>query len=1032
MNRTSTHAKGLRGWHQVISRALALTYALTLLVTVTSASSLARRTPLSQLDVRKWTMADGAPTSAWAIAQTNDGWLWFGAPSGLFRFDGLRFDSFDLRLPELRSESISALYATRDGRLLIGYLDGGVSMVSGEDVTHFAASPALGHDTVYSLTMDRAGVVWVATRAHLLRFDGTSWEAVGEKWGFPDGYCINAFVDRRGKLWVSTKDKVLSLAPGDSSFKLRQSTGEPSELIESPDGQVWSSSAKLLESLDASAPKSMPSEQLASSRASFVSLFDRDGAFWIATDDLLARLYRPAAELPHAPVADPLVAAAKSDSLKLQLKTLLEDREGNLWASTETGILRIRRTNVASLDVGDGGKAPHFAAFAITGDGSLWMASRSSGLAVSPGDGLWRRTTNGVERVQPLELPAAFSATTDADGLLWVAGNDALWHQRPDGRLVRDRVLPTSWGAVSTMATDGSGDVWVSVLGQGVFKRAEAGQWLQNGGLGTLPNAPATVMKSKGKGELWLGYGDGSVRILDRAATGVQVIEATQLKVGAIKAISLQQTVLIAGEHGLAKVGPDLTTAKLNTAGGLRHVTGIAELEGGDVWLNTRDGALRVPASSMKNAVDRRGGLIEAEVLSGSDGYPGSGASSYPLAVNSMIQASDGLIWLNGNVGIGSIDPARVERNMESPRVALLNMQADGKRLQVKPHMSLPPGTHQLQIGYTSLSFSQPERQTFRYRLSGVDHDWTQAGSRREAIYTNLGPGHYRFEAIAENENGVPSEAPASLDFEISPTLIQTRSFFVACLATILTLLVLLVRHRDRFLAARERRRLEIVIGERERIARELHDTLLQGTQGLVLTVGSAVKQIAPEAPARQMLERALKTADQVMNEGRLRIQDLRAPGEASGELPAALSQLGKRLEIDRKVRIEVSVEGSLRQLQTRVADEAFQIGREALINACQHADAYRIEVQIVYGDGSLRLKVRDDGCGFEREAAEVQVKTSSGHWGLAGMGERARSIGGELAVWSRKGAGTEVEFGVPASIAYIDDAPQKWSFWKR
>jgi signal transduction histidine kinase len=269
------------------------------------------------------------------------------------------------------------------------------------------------------------------------------------------------------------------------------------------------------------------------------------------------------------------------------------------------------------------------------------------------------------------------------------------------------------------------------------------------------------------------------------------------------------------------------------------------------------------------------------------------------------------------------------------------------------------------------------------------------------------------------------------VEFDIAPTFMQTVVFGVACVIAALAAVMLLVRWRVRQLTERERLRFVDRMHERERIARELHDTLLQGTQGLVLTVQAAVTQMPADAPARQMLERALITADRVMIEGRDRIQDLRASGNAAQDLPSLLARVAKGLSTDREVRIEVTADGPTRPLTARVADEAHQIGREAMINACRHAAAKSIEVQVTYEGDAFRLRVQDNGRGFEVPGIVPEASTESGrHWGLAGMRERASAIGGRLEVWTRVGAGTTVELRVPADVAYADRPAPRW--WYR
>jgi signal transduction histidine kinase len=322
-----------------------------------------------------------------------------------------------------------------------------------------------------------------------------------------------------------------------------------------------------------------------------------------------------------------------------------------------------------------------------------------------------------------------------------------------------------------------------------------------------------------------------------------------------------------------------------------------------------------------------------------------------------------------------------------------------------------------VEIGYTALSLAVPEGIRFRYRLDGYDARWHDAGAMREAIYTGLGHGRYRFHVLAANSDGVWNEEGAALTFEIPPMFYETRTFLALCIAAALGSLWLLYRSRMQRAAARLRLRLEERHAERERIARELHDTLLQGFQGLVLRFQAAAERVPSHEPARRMMEQTLDRADDVLAEGRDRIKDLRAAMPAP-ELSQALSAVARELA-EGDTAFLVLKDGVPRPLDAAARDEVYWIGREALANAFRHARARQIEVHVVYGSRALRLGVRDDGCGID--AAFVTPDGRPGHWGLRGMHERAARIGATLEVQSAAGAGTEVKVAVPAASIYRD-----------
>ena len=324
--------------------------------------------------------------------------------------------------------------------------------------------------------------------------------------------------------------------------------------------------------------------------------------------------------------------------------------------------------------------------------------------------------------------------------------------------------------------------------------------------------------------------------------------------------------------------------------------------------------------------------------------------------------------------------------------------------------------TKNLRIEYTAGSLTIPERVRFRYRLDGFDNEWQDAGGRREVFYTNLAPGEYSFHVTASNNDGVWNPIAASLRFTIIPAFYQTTWFRVLCGCVCLILLWLLYDFRMRQIRAKVRGRLEERLAERERIARDLHDTLLQGVEGLVLRFQAVANRIPRREPARALMERALERADQVLDEGRDRVMNLRATAGDMGELTQVLAAAGKQLALVHPAEFTATIEGVPRDLHPIVREELLLVGREALANAFRHARAGRIEAEVSYRETALKVRVRDDGLGIDPEVLE---RGRPGHWGLLGMRERARNIRANLRVWSEPGAGTEVELWLPAKLAY-------------
>jgi signal transduction histidine kinase len=347
-------------------------------------------------------------------------------------------------------------------------------------------------------------------------------------------------------------------------------------------------------------------------------------------------------------------------------------------------------------------------------------------------------------------------------------------------------------------------------------------------------------------------------------------------------------------------------------------------------------------------------------------------------------------------------------------------MAYDGHLTRDPAALKLPSATANIEIDFAALSFADPKAVSVRYMLEGYDAGWIDPGSRRQAFYTNLPPRDYRFRVIAANADGAWNRAGAAVSFEIPRTFFQSYSFLVLCVALTLLLFWLAYRLHMAQVASSIRTRLEERMGERERIARELHDTLLQSVQGLVLRFQSVAHRMPPGEPSRAHLESALKRADEVMVEGRNRVRDLRAgDNDNAADLLATLQELADAAGFDPPVPIRIVVEGRPRHVDPLVAAELRRIAGEALFNIARHARATSVDVAITYGDRQLGVQIRDDGIGI---APSVLAHGSKeGHFGLIGMRERAERVGGALSVDSGAGKGTDVILTFPARLAYAE-----------
>jgi len=452
----------------------------------------------------------------------------------------------------------------------------------------------------------------------------------------------------------------------------------------------------------------------------------------------------------------------------------------------------------------------------------------------------------------------------------------------------------------------------------------------------------------------------------------------------------------------------------------------------GDLWLHAECGLIKIANDEVQRWWGQPESRLKVRVFDASDGVQ-SGVGHF----NTSARTLDGRLWFANGTLLQMIDPAHMAGNTVAPPVHVDLIVADRKSYSPQEGLSLPPVTRDLEIDYTALSFVLPQKVFFRYMLDGRDTRWEEPGTRRQAFYNDLPPGHYRFRVIACNNDGVWNEVGATLEFNILPAFYQTKWFVLFCVAATACLAWMAYRYRVRQVTGRLDMQFRERLSERTRIARELHDTLLQSFQGLVLNFQRA-RNLLPDrsAEAIQTLDKALDGAEQAIVEGRDAIHDLRSLAPAAQGLAEEITALGEELiaEDTNKdpAQFRVVIEGSVRVLHPNVHLDISRIAREALRNAFIHSQGRLIETEITYSDKLFRLRIRDDGKGLDPNVRDQGERT--GHWGLRGMRERAERLGGELDLWSEPGAGTEVELRLPGSIVY-EASPARNGvrlFWKK
>lgn len=788
---------------------------------------------------------------------------------------------------------------------------------------------------------------------------------------------------------------------------------------EAPDGAMWVSEQgrESAHSLPRKGERGPETEVRV--EASWV-LFDRNGSLWVASFGEGLRRVADPAKIKGLHVAR-FGPEAEQFTVKEGLSgnyvvCMLEDREGNIWVGTLKGLDRFRESSFSPVAV-EQPDVPRV--LQATRDGSIVVASLNA-LAVL------RMGPSGNRDI--LARQELVSMCEDETGVIWAVLSSALLRYQ-QGRFVTVH-LPggVAPGSFSTLACDQAGGIWLYEWNQGLFRFA-------NGALTTVLDNPERAYRpgylyADRVGRVWLGQSN-HVSLYDHGKS--QVFEKNDgIPAGVVVAFSMDRSGNVwAGGQGLSKF-ENGRFRPLSKSNGLpaRLVYGIAADDYGCLWLATDADFLRVPIVELDHALADPAYLLHYESFDAFDGLLGK-----PLGVamvgNHIARTLDGRIWFATTNGIAYVDPQRIPKNNLPPPVQVESLSASGRDYSPWDTVKLPARTTSLEIAYTALSLMIPERVRFRFKLEGVDNDWHEAGTRRTAPYSNLGPGSYRFRVIACNNDGVWNNVGATLNFSILPAWYQTVWFRVFYIAAAMAGLYVLYLFRLRQVTHQVRRQMAARIEERERIARDLHDTLLQGIQGLILKVDAAARQMPLQEPFRQSIAKALDYGDEVMAEGRDRVRSLRGSTESLSDLPAAFQRVADETPHDGAIVFNTVVEGSVRELHPLVLEESFLIGREAVINALSHSQGLKVEVEITYDAKQFRLHVRDDGQGIA--SAILEQGGRPGHWGLQGMRERAQKLGGQLEVGSPPGAGTEVSLTVPGATAYrAPDAKGKTSWFRR
>ena len=925
----------------------------------------------------------------WIVAQDQIGYLWLLVGNSVVRFDGLRFTEFAKVHPEttVRQGTVWSIFVASDGSLWIGHGEGLVTRIRERIVTSYDRENGPSVGRVELFVERRDGTLWAKGPAGLARFQDDRWgrlDLLDDS--FVDHRVTSLFEDGQENLWASTPEGVFVRYAGRRQFEeFSAAVRSVRSFAEDAEGTIWVTDQQ--EGVRRLTPDAAPSVTPSLRPANgFRILVDEQETLWLGSRG--QGLWRLSREGPsdspfavrHLTIRDGLPSN--------DIRGLFEDREGRIWVGTASGLAMLeQRGRMQNISV------PGAYEVLATNDGSVWVGTT---------DGLLRYSSDtsrsyGQEDGLPSQNVTALSH--GPAGELLAATDRGL------ARFAQGRFLAVAQGhdvRADAITTDGHGVVWLCVTRRGLFR-------MDSGRFDTVPDVGlrnCRVIHTDRRGRVWIGFTDGIVALYDGERFRLYS-ERDGLSGGLITSIYEDEggTVWFGTSSGLSRFSGEGFETFSQDSGlpsyAVFSVLGDAE---GYLWCGVISGVIRINPREFDKAADDPSYRVQYLWYDSADGLAGSPTSqgSWPNAA----RGTDGRLWFLTTRGLSIVQPTRLPK-YRPPVPVVETVAANGRRSEAAASPRLPPGLTELHINYSALNYSAPRRTRFRYLLEGFDSGWVNAGSRREAIYTNLPPGSYRFRLSASYRGGEWNETEAVWGFDVAPRFYQTVWFQMAWV----TAVMLAVYSAWRMRLRRVRIQLAIVHGERTRLAREIHDTLLQSLAGVALHCDAIAQKLdSSPATAKQHLFRVRDEIEQDIREARRSIWDLRSPMLQTHSLPRAIRETCEGLTTTKNIPFEFNVSGNPSRIDEKAEEHILRICHQAVVNAVHHAEAAHIRVELRYLDGTVALRVSDDGRGFDVES-RIDNK-----WGLIDMRERAQKIGARFNVTSAPGQGTSVEAEVPVS----------------
>ena len=973
---------------------------------------------IAQMVRTVWTGRDGAPSGIRALAQTPDGLLWIASLKGLYSFDGRSFVAFQPNpgSPAIPARSLRILLVSRTGDLWVAGYHGPAARIRNGEVTVYDRREGGPVDALDYLQQDASGAMWAVADDHqLVRLgpDG-SWRPMPDPLS-ERGHIYAHLIDSTGTQWVVENNTLFMRPEGQHQFV---STGVtaflPAKMREGANHTLWVM-APVAASKTAD-PSIMRMQQIDRAGRRVIGpvnvgavtdlLPANNGSLWIlkANDELVRVQTGQLDPADHDGMRMPPDSISLSPGIGIQeFHAFMRDGDGNVWAG---GLGALERFAHASLVPVIPAASPGIWCSCVDPRGAVYVSS--------PRGELYRLQGGNLARLRVTSSGNLFCAPDgtvymEADGITTLHG-ETLGHvpllpglQGYGENYIFTGLLPTPDGGLIAAA---SGTVTGKTLW--MFRNHQWSRYLPSQ---KFPGE-VTAMFVDSHDIIYLGHSTGDVTLVNGDA-GHTLRSASSQFAGILGFAETSYGVFAHGALGVALVRTDrLQVIRFANQEYSKNVTGLVQSRNGDIWINGFDGVARIQSAEIRAALAELTHAVTATNFQEGD-FKGP---SMPLLFSSTAHIDpSGTLWFSTLNGAISVDPRHLSAPTP-PHVIIRSVTADGGG--PSPRGEFPPHVSTVDVHYLGVNLTNPDAVVYRYRLDGVDGDWVDAGHRTDAIYTRLRPGRYVFHLIASNGDGTWTDPVTAAPFVVRPGFYQTWWFATLSALASAVLAWFVVSSRFRSISQDVRVRAEERADERIRIARDLHDTLLQGIQGLLLTFHVAAQKVPPDHESRSALEKALSTADRIILEGRNRVTRLRSDHLTDAELIPSLECFASDLNGEGTVQCVVERRGGTDRLENHVVDEIFSIAREAMTNSFRHAQASRITNELEYGTRTFRLSCRDNGRGFN--ADDVFTAATDGHWGLRGMAERAKNIGAAFACRSAPAKGTEIIVSLPARRAYV------------